>query len=273
MSNTVTRILSGLVLGFLALGCILYGTGSTLAATGVLGLAVTDEILSNFFVLGRASKRYILAQTTYLAGFWFFNFFHVSPSGFNFFISAGFLLNLIGMVYLFLIHSKKQVLSKAAVKLAWLTGFCVLIPIMCLCYITQFAEWRLLLGCLMIMNFMVDTAAFFSGKYLGRHKLWEAVSPKKTVEGLIGGVLASVICTSFYWQELVKQVTWPLVVFFLVLACCAQIGDLIQSKLKRQFEIKDSSSLIPGHGGVYDRIDSLLFVAPYYALLLSVQFH
>jgi phosphatidate cytidylyltransferase len=119
---------------------------------------------------------------------------------------------------------------------------------------------------------MVDTAAYFTGKKFGKHKLWEAVSPKKTIEGLIGGVFFSVLATSLYWNAFVDKVNVFTVLFFTFVACCSQVGDLAQSKLKRQFEIKDSSSLIPGHGGVYDRVDSLMFVAPFYAFYLMANF-
>src|SRR5690606_8477736 len=124
----------------------------------------------------------------------------------------------------------------------------------------------------MILNFMVDTAAYFSGKKFGKHKLWEAVSPKKTVEGLIGGVFFSVLFTSIYWNYFIEEITVFSIIFFIIIALSSQVGDLAQSKLKRQFEIKDSSSLIPGHGGVYDRVDSLMFVAPLYAFYLMANF-
>ena len=106
------------------------------------------------------------------------------------------------------------------------------------------------------------------GQKFGKHKLWPKVSPKKTWEGLIGGIITSVILTSVYWYFFIGKVSPSLVILFSILAGCSQVGDLVQSKMKRQFDIKDSSSLIPGHGGVYDRIDSLLFVAPLFALVL-----
>jgi phosphatidate cytidylyltransferase len=115
---------------------------------------------------------------------------------------------------------------------------------------------------------MFDTAAYFSGKKFGKHKLWESVSPKKTIEGLVGGVLFSVLITSLFWNYFIAPVKIGTILIFLLVACCSQLGDLVQSKLKRQFEIKDSSHLIPGHGGVYDRIDSLMFVSPIYAFYL-----
>ena len=102
--------------------------------------------------------------------------------------------------------------------------------------------------------------------------MWESVSPKKTVEGAIGGVFFSVLTTYFFWKHFISEVTPLMIVAFTIIACSSQIGDLVQSKLKRQFEIKDSSSLIPGHGGVYDRVDSLLFVAPFYAFFLMATF-
>jgi phosphatidate cytidylyltransferase len=273
MSNMVTRILSGLVLIGILTFCIWKGPDATLIAIGVLGPLVIDELITNFYSQSRSSKRYILAQSIYCFGFYFFNFYQISQSSFNFWISAGIFLNIFLMVYLFLIHRKSDSLLQVFRMTSWLTSFYVLIPLLCLSYIIHVDNWRNLFIGLMLLNFMVDTGAYFSGKQFGRHKLWEAVSPKKTVEGLIGGVFFSVLFTSLFWNHFVAQVTPLTVLFFIVVACCSQIGDLAQSKLKRQFEIKDSSSLIPGHGGVYDRIDSLLFVSPFYSFYLMATFH
>ncbi len=272
MSNTQIRIISGLFLMGIVAAAIASGPQMTLVLVGLLGPLVVDEIIVNFYEQKRTGKRYLLAQTIYILGYWFFNFYQISQSSFSFWISAGIVLNLLLMTYLFLVFKKSETLLSVFKMTSWGAGLFILIPLLCLSYIIHFPEWRLLLVGLLILNFMVDTAAFFTGKKFGRHKLWEAVSPKKTVEGLIGGVVCSVICTSFFWHYLLAPVNIYTVIFFTIVACCSQLGDLTQSKLKRQFEIKDSSSLIPGHGGVYDRIDSLLFVVPFYAFYVMANF-
>jgi phosphatidate cytidylyltransferase len=273
MSNTKTRIVSGLVLVIILGFCIWHSPAATLIAIGLLGPLVIDEIITNFYHQSRTSKRYILAQTIFCLGYYFFNFYQISESSFSFWISAGILLNVLLMAYLFLVYKKSDSLLQVFRMTSWLASFFVLIPLLCLSYVVHFENWRILFIGLMLLNFMVDTAAYFSGRKFGKHKLWESVSPKKTIEGLIGGVICSVLFTSIFWNTFVDTVTPLTVLFFILVACCSQIGDLAQSKLKRQFEIKDSSSLIPGHGGVYDRIDSLLFVSPFYSFYLMATFH
>ena len=121
---------------------------------------------------------------------------------------------------------------------------------------------------IVVLNFSVDTGAWFFGKNFGKKKLWPSVSPKKTVEGFVGGVITSVVLSGVFWAITFNHVSFQLLMSFLIIACCAQLGDLIQSKMKRQFNIKDSSNLIPGHGGMYDRVDSLLFVAPLFLFVI-----
>lgn len=272
MSNTKVRIISGLFLLLIVVASVVSGPKACLVLLGIVGVLVIDELIVNFYDQRRNSKRYFLAQIFFIAGYYFFNFFQISRSSFSFWISAGIFLNVLLLTYLFLIYKKSESLITVFKATSWLTGLIILIPLICLSYMIHLDNWIMLLIGLMILNFMVDTAAYFTGKKFGKHKLWESVSPKKTVEGAIGGVFFSVLFTSFFWKTYVAEVTPFTVVFFTVVACSSQVGDLVQSKLKRQFDIKDSSSLIPGHGGVYDRVDSLLFVAPFYAFYLMANF-
>ncbi len=272
MSNTKTRIISGIVLLLIVLACVISGPKACLVMMGVIGVLVIDELIVNFYSQRRNSKRYFLAQTLFISGYYFFNFYQISRSSFSFIISAGIVLNLLLLAYLFLVYKKSETLITIFKATSWLTGLIILIPLICLSFMVHLDKWILMMVGLMILNFMVDTAAYFTGKKFGKHKLWESVSPKKTVEGALGGVFFSVLFTTFFWKTYISEVTPFTIAFFILVACSSQVGDLVQSKLKRQFDIKDSSSLIPGHGGVYDRVDSLLFVAPFYAFYLMANF-
>lgn len=111
--------------------------------------------------------------------------------------------------------------------------------------------------------FMCDSMAYFTGMFFGKHKL-SSISPKKTIEGSIGGLLASIIIMSvglsLWGSDSAPKFLGPLL--GLAIGVSAQVGDLAMSVIKRYFDVKDSSNLIPGHGGVLDRFDSLFFAAP-----------
>jgi phosphatidate cytidylyltransferase len=124
-----------------------------------------------------------------------------------------------------------------------------------------------------------DTGAYFTGMAFGRHKLFPRVSPAKSVEGAVGGMLATMAAALIGRTYLVLDsagqplITVPqVVVFGVVVGVANQLGDLVESLLKRDAAVKDTSSMIPGHGGVLDRFDSLLFAGPvtYYFLLWVV---
>ena len=116
---------------------------------------------------------------------------------------------------------------------------------------------------LLAVIFANDTGAFYFGKLLGKHKLYEAVSPKKTWEGAIGGLITSVITASIFLRLFaLHPLDLSIVILVIAMSAAGQIGDLSQSMLKRNHGIKDSGHILPGHGGILDRIDGLLFAIP-----------
>lgn len=125
------------------------------------------------------------------------------------------------------------------------------------------------------LTWATDTGAYFFGRTFGRHKLIPSVSPGKTVEGAIGGVVLAVIAAWLYVTFLLRPVAQlsmlpiGLTVFAILVSVIAQIGDLAESLFKRDTGVKDSSTLLPGHGGILDRFDSLLFVLPSAYVLLG----
>lgn len=124
---------------------------------------------------------------------------------------------------------------------------------------------------LLILTIVVsDTAQYYTGRLTGRHLLAPAISPKKTMEGAIGGIVFGTLVFAVlggWWLGRVPTLLRVIVGLAIVLAGIA--GDLFESMLKRSAGVKDSSSIIPGHGGVLDRIDALLFAAPVYYIVLQ----
>lgn len=124
----------------------------------------------------------------------------------------------------------------------------------------------------LVVTWSADTGAYFAGRSFGRKKLYERVSPKKTWEGVYGG-MAVAVCGVFvmdaYWLQALSLV--ECIVLGLGLSALGVLGDLAESLVKRTYGVKDSGNIMPGHGGLLDRIDSLLFVAPaLYGYLLFV---
>lgn len=129
----------------------------------------------------------------------------------------------------------------------------------------------------MFCAWMTDTFAYFSGKFLGRHKLCPNVSPNKTVEGAVGGVIGATIMNLILFTVFDKffftahtLMWWQIIIISVVLSVVSMFGDLSASIIKRNHGIKDFGKIFPGHGGVMDRIDSCLFVLP--ALYIALYF-
>ena len=124
---------------------------------------------------------------------------------------------------------------------------------------------------LLLITTITDTFALFTGLLVGEHKLCPKISPKKTIEGLVGGVAMGTF-TSVCFYHTVVSTTTPLltvIVISFLLSVMGQLGDLVFSSIKRYYDVKDFSELIPGHGGILDRFDSLIFVTLMFIILVE----
>ena len=127
-----------------------------------------------------------------------------------------------------------------------------------------------ILALLYISIWTNNSFAYLFGSKFGKHKLLPAISPKKSWEGFFGGMLATIIIT-YLLEDRIRIFGSNLwILFALMIPVLATLGDFVQSYFKRIAKVKDSGSLIPGHGGFYDRMDSVIFVAPFYYLLLKL---
>ncbi|MEI5906206.1 phosphatidate cytidylyltransferase [Bacillus spongiae] len=117
----------------------------------------------------------------------------------------------------------------------------------------------------LITVWATDSGAYIIGRSMGKRKLWPEISPKKTIEGFVGGVVCALLVGLLFWlfgSDISNLPLLKVLIVTVVLSFFGQIGDLVESALKRHYDVKDSGQLLPGHGGILDRFDSLLFVIP-----------
>ncbi len=125
---------------------------------------------------------------------------------------------------------------------------------------------------LALITVLTDTFAYFTGYFVGKHKLCEKISPKKTIEGLVGGTIMGTLIPALYYLYVINSDVNVLILvpITFVLSLIGQCGDLMFSSIKRYYGKKDFSDIIPGHGGVLDRLDSILFVILAFAIVISL---
>lgn len=270
MSNTQLRIVSALIMASLVVLGIYVGPVLTWALMGLLGVITVDEIHVNFFRNKRFSFGYFISLFMFLIPYCYLFYYEHNANLLELNNIIAIAVNLILIVYLFFTHIDSNHLVRILEKFPQTSAIMIGFSFISLATVVLMEKWQALLAVLLLVNFGMDTGAWFFGKNFGKHKLWETVSPKKTVEGLLGGMFTSSVVGCLAWYLIFGEMKTIYLVLFAILGAMSQVGDLVQSKLKRQVGVKDSSALIPGHGGVYDRVDSLIFLSPFYVLVLKV---
>jgi phosphatidate cytidylyltransferase len=185
---------------------------------------------------------------------------------------AALTLLFLGFALLFLFRIQDISAAARDISYAMLAFLYIPLLLMHLVMLRQIAygvEWLLVIMLIVMTN---DSAAYYTGSTFGKHRMYPLVSPKKSVEGALGGLAGSMCGTLLakftFFPQLTLMDALLTAVFIGVLG---QAGDLFESLLKRSFGVKDSGSIIPGHGGVLDRLDSIIFAAPatyYYAIYI-----
>lgn len=157
------------------------------------------------------------------------------------------------------------------VSLALLVGTVIAYAVHATLTIYTFNEGPYLMLFILLATFGSDTMALFTGMAFGKHKLCERISPKKTIEGAIGGWISGAIISFVFAHFFITSLdTNVITLLAITLPVIGQIGDLSFSMIKRHFKIKDFGNLIPGHGGVLDRCDSLIFCLIYFIAVVGM---
>ena len=168
------------------------------------------------------------------------------------------------MLYLFKIDERKL-----EDGMATMTGILYVVFFSYHVVLIDQSSYQLLVWLVLITAFVTDIMAYFSGYFFGKHKLCPKISPKRTIEGSIGGTLGTMLVSGLFGYFVMPEIMVHCMIMGALGAVFSQFGDLTASIFKRKMGIKDYGHLIPGHGGILDRFDSVLFTAPliYYYII------
>ena len=263
--NLKTRVLSAIVMIVLSLICIPFASVPRVLYFAVLGGLCAYEYSKNVEKLDARCTLWVML--VYLGGQ---TVLTLLDAGLFAYVAC-----FVFCIYLALFSGvlHKEVAGRGALyTLAGLTYPCLLCSVIIVISVTELWWQTLLIACVATLS--CDSFALFGGTRFGRHKVAPLVSPNKSVEGCICGAAASLVFGALVFLCIRRFYPLPLrlcLVTSLAASTMGQIGDLAESLLKRMIGVMDFSNLIPGHGGVFDRVDSLLFSIPttYFCLLLA----
>lgn len=262
MRETFIRLLSGIVYVVLLIVASSYSLNSFLILFGTFLLIAVFEFCS----LVHLNK--ILPIIIALAGYALFSYFFVSKTN-EILILLGTLFVSIKCI-IFLFDDKKKAID-TNLKYVYLIGY-IILPFILITKIPMGIRGfnpKIIIS-IFILIWTNDTFAYIVGKSIGKNKLLEKISPKKTIEGFVGGVVFAVLAGYLISKYYTESSTFIWIIIALITGIFGTIGDLIESKFKRIAGVKDSGKIMPGHGGILDRLDSVIFVAPFVFLFYQI---
>lgn len=259
-----TRVLSGLIMLPL-LVLLLLGGYVLFAACLLIGIMGVREFYNGFRAMGvKPSFTIAVAAAVVLYAVELFGDGRV-----EWYMLWSFAVVVASLLYLFDIEHRK--LEDA---MATITGIFYVVFFSFHVTLVEQTQYGLMVWLIVITAFGTDIMAYFSGYLLGKHKLCPHISPKKTIEGSVGGVIGSVVLSGLFGYFFMDDVLVHCMIIGVLGGIISQFGDLTASVFKRKLGIKDYGNLIPGHGGILDRFDSVLFTGPmvYYYIVLVMGY-
>jgi len=262
MRELIRRLLTGGVYVFILLAAVFLNSDAFDFLFMAFGLACIYEYKRITKLRG-----YYLFMA-YLALWWLFIYLIQNKFTIALLLGATIGINMFLLTYL--LSKKKQKLPKSMTFISgvfYIGGGCIFLTL--IPYTTPEFAKMLITGIFLII-WMNDSFAYLIGKQFGKNKLYPSVSPKKTVEGSIGGLVFGLLAAVLIAQidPLLSLYQWLLLATVVVIT--GNLGDLLESKFKRVAGVKDSGAILPGHGGMLDRLDSLIFAAPFAYLLIII---
>ena len=263
MENILNRIIIAFGYSFVFLFCLFFDQVSF----EILGLILSIIVLFEFVEITKLPKR------TLIIGLLFYlilNFF-ISENKFviNVFLTISIVVNLFLMFSLLM---KKSFRFNKVQNSFFLLSYLVLSLFFLFSIPTLSNSYNpLSILFLLVIIWSSDSAGYFFGIKYGKRKLMESVSPKKTVVGFVSGIISSIIVSIIFALIINFENIFELILIGILISFIGSIGDLIESKFKRQYEVKDSGKILKSHGGMFDRLDSLIFVAPFIYLLYNFK--
>lgn len=275
-SDLPKRSLSAIIYGTLWLAAIYFGSWLltlitylffSLAAYELIKLINTDSKEKKLFTITTTIAGILLIIFQLLIYFKFkdFSFFNIAIN--NFSTISSFIVLLIVPFFIFLLLETIYLLfySKISInnffKFLSFLFFWIIVPIISVQFLNTFNHLLITVVCIWVF----DTMAYVMGVLLGKHTLAKNISPKKTIEGVIYGAILTYVIFIIYFSFIEKRTDLYWIVA--IIPFLATMGDLLESKLKREIGVKDSGNILPGHGGMLDRLDSILFTVPFVTFL------
>ncbi|MEZ4854668.1 phosphatidate cytidylyltransferase [Flavobacterium sp.] len=269
MNETLKRAISGAVYVVLLISCIYYSYDSFFILFGLfLALAAYE-----FSKLVNLNKWFALLAAISLYSFFYNSKYYLVYDKFI----TGFTISVSLLLVYFLFSKKPTIPFSNYLKYVALLGY-IIFPFIIITKVPigdKGYNPKILIS-IFILIWTNDTFAYLVGKNIGKHKLLPSISPKKTIEGFVGGLFFTIISGYLLAKNYInirESNLYMWLIIAVIVSIFSTLGDLIESKFKRMAGVKDSGNIMPGHGGILDRLDSIIFVVPFIYLFYLILYY